>query len=79
MQHAELSGPTVTSHARAIHRDIDIGAHGVRFALDFMGMAFHGDCHTHVDALCHISYKGLCYNGKPAEDHCTTMKLVRKK
>jgi kynurenine formamidase len=63
---------------QAIHfitqgHDIDIGAHGVRFALDFMGMAFHGDCHTHVDALCHISYKGLCYNGKPAEHVVNSM------
>src|SRR5208282_3816596 len=25
---------------------------------------FHGDCHTHIDALCHIAYKGKLYNGK---------------
>ena len=31
---------------------------GFASALDFLGMACHGDCHTHVDALCHISYKG---------------------
>jgi kynurenine formamidase len=37
-----------------------------RFALDFMGCQCHGDCHTHIDALCHISYKGRLYNGKPA-------------
>jgi kynurenine formamidase len=29
-------------------------------------MAAHGDTHTHVDALCHISYDGLTYNGRPA-------------
>jgi kynurenine formamidase len=37
-----------------------------RFALDFLGSECHGDCHTHIDALCHISYKGKLYNGKPA-------------
>ena len=63
---------------QAIHfitqgHDVDIGSSGVRFALDFMGMAFHGDCHTHVDALCHISYRGLTYNGKPAEEVVTSM------
>jgi kynurenine formamidase len=62
---------------QAIHfvtqgHDIDIGSSGVRFALDFIGMAFHGDCHTHIDALCHISYKGLTYNGKPAQEVVTT-------
>jgi kynurenine formamidase len=52
--------------------DIDIGSGGLRFGLDFLGMACHGDCHTHVDALCHISYNGLTYNGKRAEDVLTS-------
>jgi kynurenine formamidase len=47
--------------------DIDIGSGELRFATDFLGMQFHGDCHTHIDALCHIAYKGLLYNGKPAD------------
>ena len=46
--------------------DIDIGFPEPRFALDYLGCACHGDCHTHIDALCHISYKGQLYNGKPA-------------
>jgi kynurenine formamidase len=56
---------------QAIHflmqgHDVPIDSSKVRFALDFVGMACHGDCHTHVDALCHISYGGLTYNGRPA-------------
>jgi kynurenine formamidase len=35
------------------------------FAMDYLGCACHGDCHTHIDALCHIAYKGKLYNGKP--------------
>ena len=63
---------------QAIHHviqghDIDIGSGGLRFGLDFLGMAFHGDCHSHVDALCHISYNGQTYNGKPALEVLTTM------
>jgi kynurenine formamidase len=46
--------------------DIDIGSGELRFATDFLGMQFHGDCHTHIDALCHIAYKGQLYNGIPA-------------
>lgn len=46
--------------------DVDIGSGDVRFATDFLGMQFHGDCHTHIDALCHIAYKGRLYNGRPA-------------
>ncbi len=71
----KVAGPDNPS--QAIHfvtqgHDIDIGSSGLRFALDFLGMACHGDCHTHVDALCHISYKGLTYNGKPALEVMTT-------
>jgi kynurenine formamidase len=46
--------------------DVPVDESNVRFGLDWLGMAAHGDCHTHVDALCHISYNGLTYNGKDA-------------
>jgi kynurenine formamidase len=52
--------------------DIDIGSGGVRFGLDFLGMACHGDSHTHIDALCHISYNGQLYNGKGAQEVLTS-------
>ncbi len=43
------------------------------------------DMHMHEGTLTfidndHIEFSGVAWvNGKPAEDHCTTMKLVRKK
>lgn len=64
--------PNPAIHFVTQGHDIDIGSSGLRFGLDFLGMACHGDCHTHMDALCHISYKGLTYNGKPAEEVLTT-------
>jgi kynurenine formamidase len=48
--------------------DVSIDGSKVRFGLDRLGMAAHGDCHTHVDALCHISYDGVTYNGRRASD-----------
>jgi kynurenine formamidase len=40
-------------------------AHGEpQFAGDFLGSELHGDCRTHIDALCHVAYKGKLYNGK---------------
>jgi kynurenine formamidase len=33
---------------------------------DFLATEFHGDCHTHIDALCHIAFRGKLYNGKPS-------------
>lgn len=64
--------PNPAIHMVTQGHDIDIGSNGLRFGLDFLGMACHGDCHTHMDALCHISYKGQTYNGKPAEEVLTT-------
>ncbi len=58
--------PNQAIHFMTMGHDIDLKSHGLGFALDFMAMACHGDCHTHVDALCHISYKGLTYGGRPA-------------
>ena len=64
--------PNPAIHMVTLGHDIDIGSGGLRFGLDFMGMACHGDCHTHVDALCHISYNGLTYNGRPALEVLTS-------
>lgn len=64
--------PNPAIHFVSQGHDIDIGSSGLRFGLDFLGMACHGDCHSHMDALCHISYKGQTYNGKPAEEVLTT-------
>jgi kynurenine formamidase len=64
--------PNPAIHMVTQGHDIDIGSHGLRFGLDYLGIAFHGDCHTHIDALCHISYKGLTYNGLPAQEVLTS-------
>ncbi len=48
--------------------DVDPGMPGPRYAMDHLAMACHGDCHTHVDALCHVSYGGYTYNGRLASE-----------
>ena len=43
-------------------------AHGEpRFAGDYLGSEIHGDSRTHLDALCHVSYRGKLYNGRSPE------------
>jgi kynurenine formamidase len=59
--------PNPAIYYMANTHDVDIGSGELRFATDFLGMQFHGDCHTHIDALCHIAYRGRLYNGVPAE------------
>ena len=58
--------PNQAIHMITQGHDIDIGSSTLTFATDYLGLAFHGDCHTHVDALNHVAYRGQLYNGKPA-------------
>src|SRR5258708_38290026 len=46
--------------------DLPVSESGLSFGMCYLGMASHGDAHTHVDALNHVAYKGKLYNGKPA-------------
>ena len=66
-----VSGPDNPNQATLLvvqGHDVPVDGSKVRFGLDWLGMAAHGDCHTHVDALCHISYGGVTYNGRRAGD-----------
>jgi kynurenine formamidase len=40
---------------------------GLAFAKDYIGVDYHNDSHSHLDALCHVSYDGTLYNGRPAD------------
>ncbi|MFD8818349.1 cyclase family protein [Streptomyces sp. NPDC059627] len=35
---------------------------------DFIGADYHGKSVTHLDALCHVSYRGQLYDGRTAKD-----------
>jgi kynurenine formamidase len=39
-----------------------------QFVLDEYSVAFHGYAHTHMDALCHMAWKGKMFNGFPQTD-----------
>jgi hypothetical protein len=42
-------------------------ARGLTFATDQIRMNIHGDADSHIDALCHVSYNGVLYNGVTAD------------
>jgi kynurenine formamidase len=58
--------PTPVEHHMTQRHDTDPALGSLGFAKDYVGVDYHGDGHTHVDALCHVTYKGLLYNGVPA-------------
>jgi kynurenine formamidase len=67
------AGGRVVSLARDIHRGSSLHYHmlypgmrpGCDIAWDYVGMECHGTAFTHMDALCHLSYQGQLYNGRP--------------
>jgi kynurenine formamidase len=50
------------------HRMTDLGgdrSQNLQFIKDYIGSDFHNDGHTHLDALCHVSYQGRLFDGVP--------------
>ena len=47
--------------------DVDIGSGTLRFAKDYIGVDYHNDGHSHIDALCHVAFDGALYNGRPSD------------
>jgi kynurenine formamidase len=59
--------PRPTMHLMTeLHADSAPRARGT--ASDWFGIACHGFATTHLDALCHQSWRGQMYNGRPATD-----------
>jgi kynurenine formamidase len=71
--------PKPVLHHMTMLNDIALGDSGdIRFLLDFMGMEPHGDAHSHIDALCHVIYRGRCYNGMPIEDVANSLGATKQ-
>ena len=59
--------PQPADHHMTMLGDTDIGSGSLRFAKDYVGVDYHNDGHTHIDAFCHVSYEGALYNDQPAD------------
>ena len=57
--------PRPATHHMIQTYDIHSALGEPQFSTDYLASEFHGDCFTHIDALCHVAYKGNLYNGKP--------------
>ncbi len=44
----------------------DVGSGPLRFAKDYVGVDYHNDGHTHIDAFSHVAFEGRLFDGKPA-------------
>jgi kynurenine formamidase len=55
--------PEPADHHMTMLTDTDIGSGSLRFNKDYVGVDYHNDGHSHIDALCHVAYDGTLYNG----------------
>ncbi len=58
--------PTPADFHMTQSHDADVGLGAIGFAKDYVGVDYHSDGHTHIDALCHVAYEGRLYNGVAA-------------
>lgn len=58
--------PHPAMHYMARGFDAAPGQDEPRFCTDYLASEVHGYSHTHIDALCHVSFNGRLYNGKLA-------------
>jgi kynurenine formamidase len=63
----ELDNPEPADHHMTLLGDVDIGSGTLRFAKDYVGVDYHNDSHSHIDALCHVAFDGRLYNGRPSD------------
>ena len=63
---AALHNPKPADHYMTELGPPDLAQHSVHFLKDYVGADYHNDGHSHIDALCHIAYEGLMYNGRSA-------------
>jgi kynurenine formamidase len=61
-----LANPNPAEFRMTQEHDDDVGLGPMGFAKDYVGVDYHNDGHTHLDALCHVAYRDRLYNGLPA-------------
>jgi kynurenine formamidase len=60
-----IDNPEPARHEMTLLPDVDIGLGSLRFTKDFVGVDYHNEGHSHIDALCHVAYAGRFYGGLP--------------
>jgi kynurenine formamidase len=63
--HPAVHNPMPADHHMTLLAENAPAADPVQFTKDYIGLDYHNDGHTHIDALCHVAYRGLLYNNRP--------------
>ena len=65
--HESEHNPAPAVHRMTLLPDTDIGLGSIRFVKDAVEVDYHNDGHSHMDALCHVTFRGALYDGRPAD------------
>jgi kynurenine formamidase len=63
--HRAADNPMPADHHMTALAGTGPDADPVQFLKDYVGVDYHNDGHTHIDALCHVAYGGRLYNDRP--------------
>jgi hypothetical protein len=54
--HPRIDNPEPADHHMTMLPNQDIGSGSVRFSKDYVGMDYHNEGHSHIDAFSHVAY-----------------------
>jgi kynurenine formamidase len=57
--------PEPADHHMTMLPEDDVGSGPLQFAKDYIGVDYHNDGHSHVDAFCHVAFDGFLFDGAP--------------
>jgi kynurenine formamidase len=61
---ADIENPQPAVHLMLRAGDV-VESWPTRSTADYLALAPHGQAHSHLDALCHVSWRGRMYNDRP--------------
>jgi kynurenine formamidase len=70
--HPGVANPEPAVYRMTMLADTDIGSGTLRFVKDYIGVDYHNDGHSHIDALCHVAFDGALYNGRAVDSVTST-------
>ena len=62
---ARVDVPEPADHHMTMLPDAEVGSGSLSFAKDYVGLDYHNEGHSHIDAFSHVAFDGLLFDGKP--------------
>jgi kynurenine formamidase len=60
-----IDNPVPADHRMTMLPDSGAGSSAEQFAKDYVGLDYHNESHSHIDAFSHMAYEGRLFGGEP--------------